>query len=66
MYAEQVSVVSEDEASATLDLQMLPPVEQRVGLLILAAGEETAVIGDGELLQASLDLAGRLLAHHRT
>lgn len=65
MYAEEVTVVGEDESSVTLELAMLPPVAQRVGLLILAAGDDTVVIDDPALLQASLRLADELLAHHR-
>src|SRR5690606_38817869 len=38
MYAEQVRVVTEDEGAVILDLELLPPLRQRVGLLLLVAG----------------------------
>lgn len=64
-YAEDVVVVEDDELMATLDLELLPPVEQRVGLLLLIAGEEARVQEPGRLIAAGPALAAALLEHHR-
>ncbi len=65
MYAEQVTVVAEDEASVTLDLALLPPLRQRVGLLLLVAGPSAEVVDVPALATARAELAQRLLRHHR-
>lgn len=64
MYAEQVSVVAEDEAMVTLDLELLPPLQQRVGLLLLVAGPDAEVVDAPSLAGARAALALRLLHHH--
>jgi hypothetical protein len=64
-FSEQVSIVDDDATSATLDLELLAPVEQRVGLLLLAAGEESRVLKPSGLIAAGPMLASELLAHHR-
>ena len=38
MYAEQVTVIDDRETTVELDLELLPPLEHRLGLLMLAAG----------------------------
>lgn len=65
MYAESVVQVEDDELTQTLDLELLPPVERRVGLMLLAAGEESRVVSPRGMMSASLDTARELLAHHR-
>lgn len=65
MYAEAVQVVDEDELVATLDLELLPPVEQRVGLLLLAAGPGASVETPESLRAAAASVARALLEHHR-
>lgn len=65
MYAESVSQVADDERTQTLDLELLPPVERRVGLMLLAAGEESRVVSPRGLMSAALQTASDLLAHHR-
>lgn len=65
-YAESVTVVDDDELTATLDLALLPPVEQRVGLLLLIAGEDAVVLEPRGLVAAGPALAAKLLAHHRS
>ncbi len=65
MYAEQVTVVAEDEASVTLDLGLLPPLRQRVGLLLLVAGPAAELVESPELAGSRPELAQRLLEHHR-
>lgn len=64
-YAEQVTVVADDELTATLDLALLPPVSQRIGLLLLVAGEEAQVLAPASLISAGPALAAELLEHHR-
>ena len=65
VYAEQVRVVDDDELIVTLDLDLLPPVERRVGLLMLAAGVEARVITPARLVASGPALAAELLEHHR-
>lgn len=65
-YAERVRVVGEGEVSFTADLDMLPPVDGRVGLLLLAAGLDAAVLEPASLVAAGPARAAELLAHHRT
>ncbi len=64
MYAESIRVVSDGEQDVTLDLEMLPPVEQRVALLALSAGEDAVVLDPPGLVAGIPALAADLLAHH--
>lgn len=64
-YAERVTVVEDDELTTTLDLNLLPPVEHRVGLLVLIAGEDARVLQPAAMISAGPTLAAELLAHHR-
>ncbi|MDO7867624.1 helix-turn-helix transcriptional regulator [Nocardioides jiangxiensis] len=64
-HAERVDVVTDDELTATLDLALLPPVEQRIGQLLLVAGEDAQVLAPAGLIAAGPALAEQLLAHHR-
>lgn len=66
MYAEQVTVVADDEATVVLDLELLPPLEQRVGMLLLVSGPDAAVLEPAGLIAAGPALARELLAHHRS
>ncbi len=65
MYAENVDLVDEDAVLETLDLGLLPPIRQRVGLILLTAGLDAAVLRPAGLVSAGPELAARLLAHHR-
>lgn len=65
MYAEQADLVADDELRVTLDLELLPPVDQRVGLLLLASGPDAAIVSPPGLIAAGPALAAALLAHHR-
>lgn len=65
LYAESAEVLSEDEQSVRLRAQLLPPVERRLGLLLLAAGRDAVVVNPGELADAGRDVARELLEHHR-
>jgi len=62
-YAEHVTVVQEDEEKVTLDLDLLPPVGERVGLIILASGTSTRVIS-GDVLPDAIALIKELRRHH--
>jgi predicted DNA-binding transcriptional regulator YafY len=64
-YAERVAAVEEDETSVTLDLELLPPVDHRVGLLMLASGLDTVVLDPPNLVATGPKLAAELLTHHR-
>jgi proteasome accessory factor C len=63
-YAEDVTIVEDDEETATLDLELLQPIDTRVGLLLLIAGDESWVLNPSHLATAGPILAGELLAHH--
>lgn len=65
VYAEQVHLVEDDEESVTLDLDLLPPVAGRIGLLLLAAGPDSRVLEPAALIAEGPKMASVLLAHHR-
>lgn len=64
MYAEQVTVIDDRETTVELDLELLPPLEHRLGLLMLAAGPDARVLEPGDLADCLVALARRLAAHH--
>lgn len=64
-YAESVTNVSDDETDVEVDVELLPPLERRVGMLLLAAGSEAFVVAPRELESAGVVLAEELLRHHR-
>jgi predicted DNA-binding transcriptional regulator YafY len=66
LYAESAEVLAEDEESVTLRARLLRPVDQRLGLLLLAAGGDARVVDPPELAAAGRDLARTLLEHHRS
>lgn len=63
-YAESVTVLDDDEESVSLRADLLPPVEQRLGLILLCCGPEAFVVRPRPLEDAGVDLARRLLRHH--
>lgn len=63
-YAESVEVLDDDEESVSLRAQLLPPVEPRLGLMLLASGPEAFVMAPRALEDAGMTLARELLAHH--
>ncbi|MDN5746581.1 MAG: WYL domain-containing protein [Nocardioidaceae bacterium] len=65
-YAERVTLVADDEESVEVDLDLLPPVEGRVGRLLLTAGPDAFVVSPRELENAGAVLAEELLIHHTT
>ena len=58
-------MVDDDDLTTTLDLDLLPPVEHRVGLMVLIAGEEAQVLEPSAMIAAGPALAAELLEHHR-
>lgn len=64
MYAEQVTVIDDRETAVELELALLPPLEHRLGLLMLAAGSDARVLEPGDLAGCHVALARRLAAHH--
>ena len=64
-FAEHVHVVDDDEQQITLRVDLLPPVEQRLGLMLLIAGHPSAVLDPPSMRSAGPELARELLEHHR-
>ncbi|QWC84562.1 WYL domain-containing protein [Nocardioidaceae bacterium] len=60
-YAEHVTVVDDRQDHVVLDLDMLEPVGDRLGLMLLSTGEPFEVLSPHSLRDAAADLAGRLL-----
>lgn len=63
-YAETVTLVEDDEEDVVVDLELLPPVDRRVGRLLLAAGPLATVLDPAELDSAGVVLAEELMVHH--
>jgi proteasome accessory factor C len=64
MYAEKVTVVSEDEDDFIADLELLPPLGERIALLMLASGEEARLLEPTHLMASASQTILELLAHH--
>lgn len=64
LYAERVTVVDQDEETVIVDLELLAPVGQRVGLIMLASGPDTRVLSSGAVLPEAIGLVETLLEHH--
>jgi proteasome accessory factor C len=65
-YAESVTVVRDDETDVAVRADLLPPAEQRLGLILLCCGPYAFVMDPSTLENAGVDLARELLAHHQT
>lgn len=63
-FAESVSVRSDDEESVVVRAELLPPVQDRLGLMLLVCGPEAFVMAPEELTDAGLTVARELRAHH--
>ena len=61
---QSAEVLEEDEESVKLRANVLPPVQRRVGLVLLIAGTDAFVTEPADLRDAGRDLARELLAHH--
>lgn len=62
-FAERSAVLRADE-DAEIEAQVLPPVADRVGLMLTIAGPEAFVVSPQTLADAGVETASRLLAHH--
>lgn len=63
-YAEASTVVEDADDWFVADLELLEPIGWRVGLLVLAGGEETRVLDPSGMVSEGPALARRLLEHH--
>lgn len=64
-YAESVTVLADDEESVSLRADLLPPVQQRLGLLLLSCGPSAFVMSPVTAPDAGVAAATVLLEHHR-
>lgn len=64
-YSEAVTVLADDEESVSLRAELLPPVAQRLGLLLLCCGPDAFVMTPLDLADSGADVARVLLEHHR-
>lgn len=62
-YAESSTVVEQDEGDVSISAQFLPPVAERVGLVLITA-PNAFVIRPDELKEAGRQMADVLLDHH--
>ena len=63
-YAERVTEIQDEELTVVLDLELLPPLRHRLGLLLLASGPTARVLEPAELQSCGTQMAMRLLEHH--
>lgn len=65
LYAENVRVIVEDDATFRAELDLLPPVGERVALLTLAGGPDTLLREPKTLSSEVSDVLAALLRHHQ-
>jgi len=63
-FAESVVVERQDEDGAQLAIGVLPPVRDRVGLMLAVAGSGAFVVDPPDLRDTDQETARRLLEHH--
>ena len=63
-FAERSQVVSADRSDAHIRGWFLPPVDERVGLILATAGPRAFVISPESLADSGRFMADRLLRHH--
>ncbi|MCH9816430.1 MAG: WYL domain-containing protein [Actinomycetia bacterium] len=63
-FAERTEVLQGDQSDLALRAWFLPPVEERVGLVLAIAGPGAFVIGPPQFAAAGSQLAAKLLEHH--
>lgn len=63
-FAESTEVLDADAEDLTVRAAFLPPVAERVGLVVLVAGAGAFVLEPATLADAAADLARKLLDHH--
>ncbi len=64
-FAERVAVLEEDEEALHLQVELLPPLVQRLGLLLTIAGPSAFVVAPSSLVDAPQQVATQLLEHHQ-
>lgn len=64
-FAEATRVTDDDESDVALDADLLPPVADRLGLVLLCCGPTAFALAPDPLADAGRALARRLLEHHR-
>jgi predicted DNA-binding transcriptional regulator YafY len=63
-YAEATRVTDDDEGDVALTADLLPPVADRLGLLLLCCGPQAFVVAPESLADAGARTAQQLLEHH--
>jgi proteasome accessory factor C len=63
-FAERIDRGRADDDDVELTAHVVPPVRDRVGLMVAVAGPGAAVLSPPDLRDADVDTARRLLAHH--
>jgi predicted DNA-binding transcriptional regulator YafY len=63
-FAESVTLLQDDEESVKVSAAFLPPVQQRVGLILISCGPEAFVMAPSSMLDAGANVARQLLEHH--
>lgn len=64
-FAEHTEVLSSDSDDLTVRAGFLPPVAERVGLVLLISGPGSFVVAPQQYADCGRELAERLLSHHR-
>jgi hypothetical protein len=59
-----VTLLQDDEESVKVRAAFLPPVEHRVGLILICCGPGAFVMAPPAVLDAGASVARRLLSHH--
>jgi predicted DNA-binding transcriptional regulator YafY len=65
-FAESVTLLEDDEESVKVRAAFLPPVEQRLGLILISCGPEAFVTAPRALVDAGAKVSRQLLDHHRS
>ena len=63
-FAESTRVLTADSDDLLIRVELLPPIAERVGLILLIAGPEAFVMEPASVVDAGADLARQLLVHH--
>ncbi len=63
-FAESTAVVTADADDLSVRAGFLPPVGERIGLILVIAGRDAFVVEPPHYQSAGADLARQLLAHH--
>jgi predicted DNA-binding transcriptional regulator YafY len=63
-FAESVTLHEDDEESVKVRAAFLPPVEHRLGLILISCGPDAFVVAPHNQLDAGANVAQQLLEHH--